>query len=67
MGKLADSNQVLETYVDALNAGQEVETINREFEEFLKKNVTFLFDENIIFVQTNLLKLLVPPFLLEEK
>ena len=28
---------------------------------------TTLFDENIIFVQTNLLKLLLPTFLLEEK
>lgn len=40
MGKLADSNQVLETFVDSLNEGEEVKTINREFEEFLKKNIT---------------------------
>lgn len=41
LSKYADSNQVIQTYVDARNVGEDVEKINREFENFMNTNLTF--------------------------
>ena len=41
LGAYADSNQVLETYVDARNAGEDANTINFAFLDFLNEEITF--------------------------
>lgn len=41
LGKYADSNQVIETFVDARNAGVDAEMINKEFNEFMNSDLTF--------------------------
>jgi hypothetical protein len=41
LGKYADSNQIIETFVDARNAGIDAEMINREFREFMNTDMTF--------------------------
>ena len=41
LGKYADSNQVIETYVDARNAGVDADTINNEFMNFMNDDLTF--------------------------
>jgi hypothetical protein len=41
LGKYADSNQVIETYVDARNAGIDADMINREFGDFMNTDMTF--------------------------
>jgi len=41
LGKYADSNQIIETFVDARNAGIDAEMINREFIEFMNSDMTF--------------------------
>lgn len=41
LGKYADSNQVIETFVDARNAGMDAEMINREFQDFMNSDKTF--------------------------
>lgn len=41
LGKYADSNQVIETFVDARNAGIDAEMIDREFREFMNADMTF--------------------------
>lgn len=40
LSKALDSGQVLNTFVDALNKGEEVEKINKEFQNFLDGNIT---------------------------
>jgi hypothetical protein len=41
LGKYADSNQVIETFVDARNANIDADMINREFQEFMNSDMTF--------------------------
>jgi len=41
LGKYADSNQIIETYVDARNAGVEADTINKEFMNFMNADLSF--------------------------
>jgi len=41
LGKYADSNQVIETYVDARNAGVDADMINNEFINFMNEDLTF--------------------------
>lgn len=41
LGKYADSNQIIETYVDARNAGVDADTINNEFINFMNDDLTF--------------------------
>jgi hypothetical protein len=41
LGKYADSNQVIETFVDARNAGMDADMINKEFQDFMNSNKTF--------------------------
>ena len=40
LSKALDSGQVLSTFADALNKGEEVEKINKEFQNFLDGNIT---------------------------
>lgn len=41
LGKYADSNQVIETFVDARNAGVDADTINKEFINFMNADLSF--------------------------
>lgn len=41
LGKYADSNQIIETYVDARNAGVDADNINDEFVSFMNEDLTF--------------------------
>jgi hypothetical protein len=40
LGKYADSNQIIETYVDARNAGVDADMINKEFQDFMNSDMT---------------------------
>lgn len=40
MGAMEDSNQLIETYVDARNAGHDAEEINLEFQEYLNNDLS---------------------------
>lgn len=41
LSKYADSNQVIQTYADARSLGEDVDKINKEFNNFMNTNVTF--------------------------
>lgn len=41
LGKYADSNQIIETFVDARNANIDVDMISREFQDFMNTDMTF--------------------------
>jgi hypothetical protein len=40
LGRYGDSNQIIETYVDARNASIDAENINKEFDNFLNENIS---------------------------